>query len=448
MNYKLIKLNRLENGYEINGKPVFNKTFLKAMSFHKEGLAAVQDHEGAYHIDENGNPIYDARYPESFGFYESIATVRDEKGYFHIDTKGNPIHDNRFLWSGNFQEKKCVVQDQSGFCHIDPEGAELYPNRYEYAGDFRHEIAVVKGPKGFQHIDGDGKALNTSSYRFADVYHKGFAVVRDQTGYFHVDLNGNPVYSRRFKYLEPFYNNWALAKDENDRWGRISEKNRFRFLISNIGVITCTEIKKLCENNYKVSLVFRHAERHHIHPDDPEWGDSVELTDNGLRQAKTFGSLINNNIHFKLFSSPILRCKQTISSVARGAGVINPDITESKSLGDPGAYCDGTSDWEAPMKENYSMFCENYMESGEAPGMLPFEETSLAFINWIIKSSTHPLNLYCTHDLFVAMLIEYLGLRTINRHNWVKYIEGFAIIFSPAGSINYKLLKGIGESLC
>lgn len=448
MEYSHIKLNRYENGYEKDGQPLFEKTFLRAMSFHKEGFAAVQDYDGAYHIDTNGNRLYKENYIESFGFYDGIATVRDSKGYFHINTEGKAIHNDRMSWSGNFQEGICTVSKNGQYFHISKVGSPIYSEKYEYAGDFRYGIAVVKDDMGFFHINLQGKSIGKQTYQFADVFHKGFAVVKDSRGYFHINLKGESLYQRRFQYLEPFYNGWALAQDENGTWGRISEYRRFRFLTSSPKVLKLSHLKELQAKGYRVSLVFRHAERFKIDPNDPDWGNSVALTTNGIQQAEKLGMLLRGFENYTFYSSPLLRCRQTLESSIKHMLIGQPEIVNSSLLGDPGAYWDGTPHHEEPMKKDYIGYCEAYMEKGKIPGMLPLEETSKEFMNWIHTSSTTFLNLFCTHDLFVAMLLDYLGLRIPNRQHWVNYIEGFAILTAPNGNIDYQLFQGMGESLC
>ncbi|MCW8140838.1 MAG: methyltransferase, partial [Planctomycetota bacterium] len=85
-----------EQAYLVDGAPAFDRRFIRAMNFHMpEGLAAVADESGAYHLDVAGRPRYEQRYREAFGFYCGLATVRDDAGYFHIDSTGRPAHSRR-----------------------------------------------------------------------------------------------------------------------------------------------------------------------------------------------------------------------------------------------------------------------------------------------------------------------------------------------------------------
>lgn len=195
------------------GRPLYKERFKAVMSFHEPGVAAVIDETGAYHINLNGEPIYDKRYKMTFGYYEGIATVVDEEGYLHIDLSGEPIHNKKFPWAGNFQESRCVVRDKDGtYYHIDQNGEPVYNERYAYAGDYKYGIAVVYDFDGYAyHIDQYGRKIHDKKFLELYPFHKGFAVARDRFGYFHINRRGEPLYNKRFRYVEDFYNDQALA---------------------------------------------------------------------------------------------------------------------------------------------------------------------------------------------------------------------------------------------
>ena len=63
----------------LNDKPLYKTRFLKVLSFHKPGIAAVLDKSGAYHINLKGVPIYNKRFKTAFGYYQGLAAVCDEE---------------------------------------------------------------------------------------------------------------------------------------------------------------------------------------------------------------------------------------------------------------------------------------------------------------------------------------------------------------------------------
>lgn len=202
-----------ETHHLLRGEPLYENRFIKVMSFHSPGIAAVKDESGAYHINLDGRPVYNKNFIQTFGFYENTAAVEDKTGWYHIDFEGKPLYDERYSWIGNFQEGRCVVRDkQANYFHIKRDGNRAYQQNYKYAGDFKYGMAVVYLDSGFaRHIDRNSRFTHDKKYNELDVFHKGFAVARDSDGYFHIDKQGKPLYDTRYDWVEPFYNGFALA---------------------------------------------------------------------------------------------------------------------------------------------------------------------------------------------------------------------------------------------
>ena len=197
----------------VDGRPLYEARFLRVLSFHAPGLAAVSGKDGAWHINGRGLPAYSRIFVETFGFYENRAAVRDGNGWFHIAPDGAAAYSRMYEWCGNFQGGRAVVRSNDGYFHILPDGRALYKNRFVYAGDFRERRAAVRMADGWCiHIDESGAPAHSRRYRDLDVYHKGFARARDDGGWTHVNMHGAPAYKRRFAALEPFYNGRALAE--------------------------------------------------------------------------------------------------------------------------------------------------------------------------------------------------------------------------------------------
>lgn len=214
-----------ETHHLYQGKRLYQKTFNKIMSFHPPGLAAVEDSSGAYHIDYEGEPVYEHNFRKTFGYYEGLAAVEDESGWYHIDTVGNPVYKNRFKWVGNYQEERCPIRNSEGlYFHINKMGEPVYATKFRYVGDFKYGIAVVYTFGGFaRHIDKNGKFIHNEKFLELGVYHKGFAIARDEHGYFHVAKRGNQLYAERYADVEPFYNGLALIRTKEGELQIIDE---------------------------------------------------------------------------------------------------------------------------------------------------------------------------------------------------------------------------------
>jgi broad specificity phosphatase PhoE len=425
-------LNETENGYLLHGEPWPGRTFDVAMSFHApDGIAAVRDETGAYHLDLEGTPCYEARFLETYGFYEGIAAVRDERGWFHILPDGSALHDRRFRWSGNFQGHRCVVQDSNGFFHLTREGADAYRLRFRYAGDFRYGAAVAHGAEGAFHIRPDGSRLNASTHIHAEPFHKGHAVVADEAGFFHVDRTGTPLLpSVRFRSAEPFYNGIALCRGDDGGLLRLRPNGNWTRVPSVLAPIPMAEVGRLAEEGRSIGLFLRHSDRAPITPQSTNWGNDVLLTDQGIRKASELGeALASWGIRLEFWSSPVARCCQTCEAMADGAGVDPAMIEVHRYLGDPGICFDGSGAHEGPMRADYHTFAQRYLEDGVAPGMRFLPEASeelLAFLRQ--RMSPRGCTVFITHDLFAAALMSFLGLKAPDRNDWCDYLEGVCLI--------------------
>ncbi len=207
-----------ETHHEINGKPLYEKRFSKVLSYHN-GIAPVYTEidkkKVAYFIDYSGDNIFDRYFIQAFGFYDGLAAVCDESGFFHINLDGKDLYKNRYAWCGNFVENKCSVCDFEGnYFHISINGERLYNENFIYVGDFKYGIAVAVLKNGKSvHIFENGIRVHNMEYDALYPYHKGYAVAKDSKGFFHIDKAGKELYKERYAELEPFYNNKALATD-------------------------------------------------------------------------------------------------------------------------------------------------------------------------------------------------------------------------------------------
>ena len=209
-----IQVSPLQNSFLYNGKVLFDRQFTQVLKFHKEGLAAVADEDGWFHIKLDGEELYEKRYTRTFGYYHGRAAVDEAGAWFHLDTGGRAVYQDRYAWCGNFQEGLCTVRDREGwYFHIGLDGGGIYAARYRYAGDFKDGAACVRLPDGFwRHIDTVGKFVHPMKYLDLGVFHKSFATARDVAGWMHIDRSGQPIYRGRFRAVEPFYNGQALVE--------------------------------------------------------------------------------------------------------------------------------------------------------------------------------------------------------------------------------------------
>ncbi len=197
-----------------DGRPAYAARFQEVLKFHAPGLAPVLDDSGAYHINPEGLPAYDARHVRAFGFYEGRAAVHSADGWCHLLPDGSPLYPERYAWCGNFQESRCPVRLSDGrYFHIGGDGTPAYSELHRYAGDFKDGYAVVqRGDGRHSHIDQSGVLLHGRWFLDLDVFHKDFARARDEQGWHHVDMHGQSLYRNRYRNVEPFYNGQARVE--------------------------------------------------------------------------------------------------------------------------------------------------------------------------------------------------------------------------------------------
>ena len=121
MNYKDLEVSADETHFLYKDKIAFEgKIFAQVLKFHAEGLAAVADKEGWYHLNLTGAAAYEQRYNRTFGYYfERAAVVDFVQNWFHIDTQGRRVYAQDYSWVGNYQQARCVVRDKNNrYFHI------------------------------------------------------------------------------------------------------------------------------------------------------------------------------------------------------------------------------------------------------------------------------------------------------------------------------------------
>jgi hypothetical protein len=226
MNWKDIRISPDNTYFMAHGQPLFDKKFLEVLKFHEPGLAPVLDESGAYHIDENGKPLYTERYKRTFGYYCHRAAVVDGSEWFHINTAGDRAYADTYSWTGNFQEDLCTVRNIEGqYFHISLDGSRAYAEVYRYTGDYKDGIACAMGKDGlFRHIDRHGSLLHNKAFLDLGIFHKQFATAKDEGGWHHIDRAGNALYPNRYQSIEPFYNGYALVSTFTGVKAIVSEK--------------------------------------------------------------------------------------------------------------------------------------------------------------------------------------------------------------------------------
>jgi hypothetical protein len=202
----------------------------------------------SYHIDHTGQPAYQARFKQTFGFYCDLAAVQHKDSeesaglWCHIDKSGIPVYKERWAWCGNFSQIRgmdlslCPVmaagskeEEEASYYYISDSG-KVVAGPFAYAGDFTSQgFSVVwtsnTGKPGV--FDGTTLSMlfpsspsNKNPYLDMLPPHKGELVVKDSEGWLFEDLHkltldqcsAQEKQYKRFKESEPHYNGQAFVQ--------------------------------------------------------------------------------------------------------------------------------------------------------------------------------------------------------------------------------------------
>ena len=250
-----------------NGKYVIMPQFKEALSFSKNGLARVMDHNGLYgFIDKKGKYVIPAAYAEASIFSEDIAFVTpsgehiqaiDSKGkvlftcqkaqiiryfsdglavyvnsegkYGAIDKTGSDIIPATYTYIGDFSEGLAIFQDDSNkIGYIDKEGGYIINPQFDWAIDFHEGLAVVVSGEKYGFIDKKGNYVIPPQFDRADSFSEGLALVFQGNSFGYIDKKGNYVINPQFDWAYPFRGGVAIVEPSgSDLWGLIDKKGNY-----------------------------------------------------------------------------------------------------------------------------------------------------------------------------------------------------------------------------
>lgn len=174
-------------------------------------------------------------------------------------------------------------------------------------------------------------------------------------------------------------------------------------------------------------IVFRHSIRGHI---ESGVGRNVELTDEGVELARSFGKNLDYDIGF-VASSSCYRNIQTCKELLYGKGVEREIILAPAELEGP-----QTKDKELSNKvfEEYKFQSEEIiyrLNHEDVPGFNSIYDASKIMVDYIFKNGNkkNTVDLFCTHDFQMAILYSGLFDFAKTRENfesqkWPMMMEG------------------------
>ena len=210
------------------------------------------------------------------------------------------------------------------------------------------------------------------------------------------------------------------------------------------GEITFDDVEAELRCGNRVLLMVRHGERTKIDGDDPTFGETLPLTEEGRRTSLLFGERLKMFAgETQFLSSPLLRTRQTAAFIAEGMGLKNPDIPTDGRIGNDSFYF-------ADQHEVFEIFrggaffekIFEYLEKGTQRGFRDLHEASDDLERLVLDVFKAKLGIFATHDLYNAV---YLYARNVKRdwtvENWIRFLDAAVIIIEPTGAKRYALLR-------
>lgn len=215
--------------------------------------------------------------------------------------------------------------------------------------------------------------------------------------------------------------------------------------------LTLADISKELERCTRVILQVRHAERPKMDPKDPTFGDALHLTAEGVRTSRIFGERLRafaDDVQF--YASPLTRTRETAALIAEGMGLADAQIPTEDKLGNGSFYyADASIVLDVFRPGNFFPACFEYFATGKLRGFNGLYEASDALEAWLVAHFTKKLFIVATHDCYIAaFLAARKAYGPFTQENWIRFLDGGAILVYPDGTRRYALVRtGLSDGI-
>ena len=196
-------------------------------------------------------------------------------------------------------------------------------------------------------------------------------------------------------------------------------------------LIDLTHVRDFLKHGHRVVLFIRHSERPPIRTDDKEFGRTLGLTPRGVEMARQAGARLSGFRDVRFLSSPMARCQLTAHHFAEGMGLTHAVVEDADPLGVRGFYYDDPYAVQDLMrKQGYMAYMLEYLRDGIAPFSRPIGPATEQTAEWMRCAATAKLNIFVSHDIFIASFLTGLNIRTFSAEDWVGFLHGAALVHS------------------
>ena len=207
--------------------------------------------------------------------------------------------------------------------------------------------------------------------------------------------------------------------------------------------MTIEELVGEIRRGARVALMVRHAERPKMDPDDPTFGDALELTYEGTRTAKKLGTMLGefaDDVQFA--ASPLTRTRMTAACIAEGMCVPDAPVPTDELLGNGSFYYDDPAEVLDVFKpKNFFPACIEYFRTAHQRGFRELYAATDEFEKWIDARWKSRLFVISTHDLYIAAFLYARKVGEFSKENWPRFLDGGAIIDGADGRRRYALVR-------
>lgn len=212
-------------------------------------------------------------------------------------------------------------------------------------------------------------------------------------------------------------------------------------------VIGFDDVRRALAHGARVLLLVRHAERPHIDHDDPSFGASLELTENGRDMSRAFGrafASVTDEVQFR--ASPLRRTVLTAELIAEGMGrALAGPVDEDDLIGNGSAFvADRLAVWRLFRDGRFFHHMGEYLRRGEQTGFAPLAPAAAAYETYVLSQfrATARLGIFTTHDIFLAAYLHAKGVKTdFDETNWPRFMDAAAVVLEPGGARRHAFLR-------
>ncbi len=193
--------------------------------------------------------------------------------------------------------------------------------------------------------------------------------------------------------------------------------------------IDYARVRHELEQGRRVTLFIRHSERPPISTDDKEFGRTLGLTPRGIEMARQAGARLAGFQDVRFCASPMTRCQLTARHFAEGMGLADVAVEDADPLGVRGFYYDDPYAVQDLMRQQgYMPYMLEYLRDGVAPFSRPIGPATEQMAEWLRCQTTAQLNVFISHDIFIASFLTGLSIRTYTAEDWVGFLHGAALV--------------------